>query len=448
MSRRSEESDVAKLTYQKVNQDILTMLRPPTSAWTKLFLADLFVLALGLACFAHQVRTGLGVAGYTRPVMWATYITDFVFWIGIGHAGTLISAVLFLFRARFRNSIYRTAEGMTVFAVMTAGLFPLIHLGRVWFFYWLIPYPNQRQLWTNFRSPLEWDVFAVTTYLTISSVFFIVGLIPDVAVAREHATGIRKKLYTLLSFNWRGTDRQWKHYNSAYIYFAALATPLVFSVHSVVSWDFAMALNPGWHSTIFAPYFVAGAIFSGIAMVITLMVPMRKIFKLEAYLQDWHFDSMGKILLFTSLIVFYAYVVEMFLAWYGGNPYEKAVFWDRAFGPMGWAYWIMVTCNCLIPLLCIKKKVRTNIAAMFVISIFVNIGMWFERFVIIVQSLSHNFPVFTWKLYAPTWVEIGITMGSFAWFFMFFLLFVKFLPAMAIAEIKEILATPLKKKAA
>ena len=439
---------MAKLTYAKVNQDILKMIRPPTSAWGILFLADLMVLGFGVLCFAWQVATGLGVAGYTRPVMWATYITDFVFWVGIGHAGTLISAVLFLFRARFRNSIYRTAEGMTVFAVMTAGLFPLIHLGRVWFFYWLIPYPNQRQLWTNFRSPLEWDVFAVSTYLTISSVFFIVGLIPDVAVAREHATGIRKKLYTLLSFNWRGTDRQWKHYNNAYTYFAALATPLVFSVHSVVSWDFAMSINPGWHSTIFAPYFVAGAIFSGIAMVITLMVPMRKIFNLEDYLGDWHFDSMGKILLFTSLIVSYAYIVEMFIAWYGGNLYEKSVFWDRAFGPMGWAYWIMVLCNCLIPLLCIKKSIRINIPAMFVISIFVNIGMWFERFVIIVQSLSHSFPVFTWKLYAPTWVELGITAGSFAWFFMFFLLFVKFLPAMAIAEIKEILQTPLKKRAA
>ncbi len=434
-----------KLTYNKVNEDILRMLRPPTRAWLMLFIIDLLVLGFGLMCFAHQVRTGLGVAGYTRPVMWATYITDFVFWVGIGHAGTLISAVLFLFRAKFRNSIYRTAEGMTVFAVMTAGLFPLIHLGRVWFFYWLIPYPNQRQLWTNFRSPLEWDVFAVSTYLTISSVFFFVGLIPDLAVARERADGLRKKLYTLASFNWRGTDRQWRHYNNAYIYFAALATPLVFSVHSVVSWDFAMSINPGWHSTIFAPYFVAGAIFSGIGMVITLMVPMRKIFGLQDYLGDWHFDSMGKILLFTSLIVTYAYATEMFMAWYGGNPYEKAVFWDRAFGPMGWAYWIMVLCNCAIPLLCAWRSVRTNIGAMFVISIFVNIGMWFERFVIIVQSLSHGFPIYAWKLYAPTWVEIGITAGSFAWFFMFFLLFVKFLPAMAIAEIKEILPVPARK---
>jgi len=329
--------------------------------------------------------------------------------------------------------------------VMCAGLFPLLHTGRPWFAWWMLPIPNDMSMWPQFRSPLMWDVFAVSTYLTISSVFFFVGLIPDLAVAREKADGLRKKIYTLASFNWRGTDRQWKHYNNAYIYFAALATPLVFSVHSVVSWDFAMSINPGWHSTIFAPYFVAGAIFSGIAMVITLMVPMRKIFGLQDYLGDWHFDSMGKILLFTSLIVSYAYVVEMFLAWYGGNPYEKSVFWDRAFGPMGWAYWIMVLCNCLIPLLCCWRSVRTNIGAMFVISIFVNIGMWFERFVIIVQSLSHGFPVYVWRLYAPTWVELGITAGSFAWFFMFFLLFVKFLPAMAIAEIKEILPLPARK---
>jgi Ni/Fe-hydrogenase subunit HybB-like protein len=278
---------VAQLTYKKVNEDFLALLRNPTKAWYTLFVIDLIVLAFGAACWIYQIQTGMGTAGKMRPVMWALYITDFVFWVGIGHAGTLISAVLFLFRSRFRNAIYRTAEGMTVFAVMTAGLFPLIHLGRVWFFYWLLPYPNERGLWVNFRSPLLWDVFAVSTYLTISSVFFLVGLIPDLAAARDKATGLRKKLYGLASFNWRGTDRQWKHYNNAYTYFAALATPLVFSVHSVVSWDFAMSINPGWHGTIFAPYFVAGAIFSGIAMVITLMVPMRKIFGLEKYLTRW-----------------------------------------------------------------------------------------------------------------------------------------------------------------
>jgi len=436
---------VAKLTYKKVNEDLLAFLKNPTKAWYALFIIDLMVLSIGAICWTIQIQRGIGMAGKMRPVMWAQYITDFVFWIGIGHAGTLISAVLFLFRARFRNSIYRTAEGMTVFAVFTAGLFPLIHLGRVWFFYWLIPYPNQRGLWVNFRSPLVWDVFAVSTYLTISSVFFFVGLIPDLAVARENATGLRKKLFTLASLNWRGTNRQWKHYNNAYTYFAALATPLVFSVHSVVSWDFAMSINPGWHSTIFAPYFVAGAIFSGIAMVITLMVPMRKVFGLQDYLGDWHFDSMGKILLFTSLIVTYAYAVEMFMAWYGGNPHERSVFYDRAFGPMAYGYWIMVLCNCLIPLLCIKKAIRTNIGAMFVISIFVNIGMWFERYVIIIQSLSHNFDPWVWRMYKPTLIDSGITLGSFAWFGMFFLLFIKFLPSMAIVEIKEILAAPMKK---
>ena len=436
---------MSTLTYKKVNEDFLSLLRNPTKAWYVLFVLDLLVLAFGAACWIYQIQTGMGAAGKMRPVMWALYITDFVFWVGIGHAGTLISAVLFLFRSRFRNAIYRTAEGMTVFAVMTAGLFPLIHLGRVWFFYWLLPYPNQRGLWPNFRSPLEWDVFAVSTYLTISSVFFFVGLIPDLAVARESATGLRKKIYTLASLGWRGTNTQWKHYNNAYIYFAALATPLVFSVHSVVSWDFAMSVNPGWHGTIFAPYFVAGAIFSGIGMVITLMVPMRKIFGLEKYLTDWHFDSMGKILLFTSLIVTYAYATEMFMAWYSGNPFEKSVFWDRAFGPVGWAYWVMVLCNCLIPLLCIKKTVRTNVWGMFIISIFVNIGMWFERFVIIVQSLSHNFDPWVWRMYKPTLVDVGISIGSFAWFGMFFLLFIKFLPAMAIVEIKEILPAPLKK---
>ena len=436
---------MAQLTYKKVNEDLLGLLRNPTKAWYTLFALDLLVLAFGAACWIYQIQTGMGAAGKMRPVMWALYITDFVFWVGIGHAGTLISAVLFLFRSRFRNAIYRTAEGMTVFAVMTAGLFPLIHLGRVWFFYWLLPYPNERGLWTNFRSPLEWDVFAVSTYLTISSVFFFVGLIPDLAVAREKAVGLRKKIYTLLSFNWRGTDRQWKHYNNAYLYFAALATPLVFSVHSVVSWDFAMSVNPGWHSTIFAPYFVAGAIFSGIAMVITLMVPMRAIFGLEKYLTDWHFDSMGKILLFTSLIVTYAYATENFMAWYSGNPFEQSLFWDRSFGPLGWGYWIMILCNCLIPLACIKRSVRINVPAMFAISIFVNIGMWFERFIIIVQSLSHNFDPWVWRMYKPTLIDVGITFGSFAWFGMFFLLFIKFLPAMAIGEIKEILPAPTKK---
>ena len=439
-----------ELTYKKVTEDISSIGERAGKIWLTIFILDLLVLAFGVACFIHQVREGLGVTGYTRPSMWSIYITDFVFWVGIAHSGTLISAVLFLFHAKWRQTIYRISEGMTVFAVMTAGLFPLIHLGRIWFFYWLIPYPNQRELWVNFRSPLLWDVFAVSTYFTVSSIFFLVGMIPDIAAMRDRAVGgFRKLLYTVLSFGWRGSSRNWKHYMQAYLYFAAFATPLVLSVHSVVSWDFAMSQNPGWHSTIFAPYFVAGAIFSGIAMVITLVIPIRKAFGLEAYFTDWHFDAMSKLLLFTGNIVFYAYLVEFFIAWYSGNPFEQHAFWDRAFGPMGWAFWIMAVCNCFVPQVLWFKKLRTHLPTIFVISILVNVGMWFERFVIIVQSLNANFSPWVWTDgYRPTIIELGITAGSFAWFFMWFLLFMKFLPILSIAELKEILPRPLRRKEA
>ncbi len=440
-------SEATALTYKQVNEDISTIGHRAGRVWVALLLADLAVLAFGLACFAYQVRTGLGVTGYTRPAMWAVYITNFVFWVGIAHSGTLISAILFLFHAKWRQTIYRVSEGMTVFAVMTAGLFPLIHLGRIWFFYWLIPYPNQRELWVNFRSPLIWDVFAVSTYLTVSAIFFAVGMIPDIAAMRDREKGFRKVLYTLLSLGWRGSSRNWKHYMSAYLYFAAFATPLVLSVHSVVSWDFAMSQNPGWHSTIFAPYFVAGAIFSGMAMVVTLIVPIRKAFKLEAYLTDWHFDSMAKLILFTSSIVTYAYLVEFFIAWYSGNPYERHAFWDRAFGPMGWGFWIMAVCNCFLPGLLWFRRFRTHIPTLFVISLFVNVGMWFERFVIIVQSLNANFSPWVWRAgYQPTIIEYGITAGAFAWFGLWFLLFVKLLPILSIAELKEILPRPVRRK--
>ncbi len=424
------------------------MIEPPTAGWYMLFAIDLLVLAFGLTCELVQLRKGLGVAGYAPPVMWAVYITDFVFWVGIAHSGTLISAVLYLFRARFRRTIYRLAEGMTVFAVLTAGLFPIIHLGRPWFFYWLMPYDQvQAGLWPNFRSPLVWDVFAVTTYLTVSTMFFITGLIPDVAAARDRATHpIRRAVYTILSLGWRGTNKQWKHYNAAYLYFASFATPLVFSVHSVVSWDFAMALNPGWHSTIFPPYFVAGAIFSGVAMVITLMTPMRKVFRLEEYITPWHYEMMTKLIMLTSSIVTYAYGLEWFAAWYSGNKYEWGTFMDRAFGHFGWAYGIMVLCNCILPLLLWKKSFRTDIKKVFVLCLFINVGMWFERFVIIIQSLAHSFVVWKWSTaYAPTIIEYGITAGSFAWFGMWFLLFIKLLPAVSIAEVKEILPPKMKK---
>lgn len=426
------------LSYLQVNRDLLNnLLSSPTRVWYALLGCDLVVLAFGLYCWIYQIHAGLGVTGLTHPVGWGVYITNFVFWVGIAHSGTLISAVLFLFRARWRTPIARSAEAMTIFAVMTAGLFPIIHLGRAWNFYWLLPYPNQRQLWVNFQSPLVWDAFAITTYFTVSLLFWYTGLIPDLGAARDRTAGLRHKLYSLFSLGWQGTDRQWHHYLSAYGFFAALATPLVVSVHSVVSWDFAMSIVPGWHSTIFAPYFVAGAIFSGLAMVLTLLIPLRRIFGLEAYITDYHFDNLGKMIILTSLILSYSYASEFFIAWYSANPYERSIFWYRAVGDYAPLFWLMVTCNCAVPLLLCWKSIRTNTLWLFGIALLVNVGMWLERFVIIVSSLSHEFDPAAWGLYQPSWVEVGMTVGSFAWFFLFFLLFVKFLPLVSLAEVKE-----------
>jgi molybdopterin-containing oxidoreductase family membrane subunit len=397
------------------------------------------VLAWGIWALAVQWRQGLGVAGYQPPILWAVYITNFVFWVGIAHSGTLISAVLFLFRARWRTPVARASEAMTVFAIMTAALYPIIHLGRPWYFYWLFPYPNQRELWINFRSPLIWDVFAITTYLTVSVLFFYLGLIPDIAVARERVRDWRRHVYRMLSLGWRGTSEQWRHYHSMYGFFAALATPLVISVHSVVSWDFAVSIVPGWHTTIFAPYFVAGAIFSGLAMVVTLLVPLRKLLRLEEYITVTHFENLAKLMIATSLIVTYAYVTEFFIAWYSLNPFERETFHDRAFGQYAPFAWTMYFCNCVVPLLLWFKSVRTNLAALLTIAVTVNIGMWLERFVIIVQSLSHEFNPGNWTdtVYRPTWVEGGITAGSFAMFFLLFLLFVRNFPAVSMTEVKE-----------
>ncbi len=431
-------------SYRQVNDDVLKILGRPGRGWWILFGLASLGLAVFAGSWANQIVNGIGLSGLNAPVGWGAYITTFVFWVGIAHSGTLISAILFLFRAPWRQSVYRLAEAMTVFAVMTAGLFPLIHVGRVWHAYWLIPYPNSRFLWPNFKSPLVWDVFAVTTYFTVSAVFFYLGTIPDLAAARDRARGMRKKFYSVVSMGWRGTDREWHHFGKAYIFLAALATPLVLSVHSVVSWDFAMGIVPGWHATIFAPYFVAGAIFSGVAMVITLAVAMRKFFGLEAYLTTKHFDALAKLCLLTSLIVLYAYLTEFFMAWYSGEPPERGVFWNRLFGPYWWATWIMLTCNGLVPVLLWFKRVRHSISALFVISIFVNIGMWFERFVIIVTSLSHEYEPFAWGVYRPSATEMGIVLGSFGWFAFWFLLFTRLLPPVAIAELKEALPAPLR----
>ncbi|MCG3138021.1 MAG: hypothetical protein HJJLKODD_01877 [Phycisphaerae bacterium] len=420
--------------------------RPP-QAWYIAFAVS-STLTLMLGCMVvYLISTGVGVWNLNNPVGWGWDITNFVFWVGIGHAGTLISAILFLFRQKWRTSINRFAEAMTIFAVVCAGIFPGIHVGRVWLAYWLAPIPNQMQMWPNFRSPLLWDVFAVSTYATVSLLFWYMGMIPDLATLRDRArTKIRQFAYGLLALGWRGSNRQWLRYERAYLLLAALATPLVLSVHSVVSFDFAVSQLPGWHTTIFPPYFVAGAIFSGFAMVVTLMVPAREFFGLKELVTPRHLENMAKIMLATGCMVGYAYSIEFFTAWYSGNVYERFIFMARAMGPYSWAYWTMVCCNILTPQLFWFKKCRTNPWILFAASIFINIGMWFERFVIIVSSLATDFLPGSWGAYAPSWVEICTFIGSFGLFFTLFLLFVRFLPMMAMAEVKSVMPQALHKQ--
>ncbi|MCC6220095.1 MAG: polysulfide reductase NrfD [Deltaproteobacteria bacterium] len=437
-------ASAANLTYKRINSDLLATLKAPGASWYGLLALAFSVLLLGAYTWGSMLIEGLGVSGISHPIMWGVFITDFVFWVGIAHSGTLISAVLFLFRAKWRMPIYRIAEAMTVFAVFTAGLFPIIHLGRPWNFYWLFPYPNQRYLWVNFRSPLLWDVFAVSTYLTVSFLFFCIGLIPDIAAARDKAKGFSKFAYTVLALGWKGSDRQWRHYTAAYGFFAALATPLVLSVHSVVSWDFAVGNVPGWHTTIFPPYFVSGAIFSGLAMVMTITIPLRKAFNLEAYLTTWHYEKMAQLIMFTSGIVGYAYATEFFIAWYSNNIFERYQFWFRAFGDYNFVFWGMVFCNCIAPLSLWVKRLRTNLKWLFCISIVINIGMWLERFNIVFMSLAREFLPAAWGDYNFSWYDVGITLGSFGWFFTWILLFIKTLPCMALTEIKEIAEAPMR----
>ncbi|MBI2554258.1 MAG: polysulfide reductase NrfD [Candidatus Rokubacteria bacterium] len=431
-------------TYADVNRDVIRTLEPPSPMYFGWMSVVGLILTAGILAWTYQIYMGMGAAGKRTPQMWAMYITSFVFWIGIGHAGTLISAILYLFRARWRTSIFRGAEAMTVFAVMTAGLFPLIHAGRMWFAYWLLPYPNQRYLWPNFRSPLVWDVFAISTYLTISVVFFFVGLLPDIAAIRDASTGWKKKIYGALALGWEGTDRQWRHYRRAYGLFASLATPLVLSVHSVVSWDFAMALVPGWHSTLFAPFFVNGAIFSGFAMVLVLIIPMRYFWNLYPYITDKHLDAMGKLILVTSLVLTYFYVCEAFTAWYSGDHFERASLFWKATKSYAWAFWLQYVCNSLAPLVLFSKRARTHTPTLYVVSILVLIGMWFERFNIIVPGLGHDFYPYTWGIYWPTVTDTTIVIGSFAWFFILFLGFIKVMPSVSIVEVKETLPHPVK----
>ncbi len=413
--------------------------RFPSKSWWIAIAVTSSMLLFGVFCVAVTVWEGLGVWGINEPVAWGFDIVNFVFWVGIGHAGTLISAILFLMRQRWRTGIARFAEAMTIFAVMCAGMFPLLHTGRPWLPVYLTPYPNQHSIWVNFTSPLLWDVFAVSTYFTVSAVFWYVGLIPDLASLRDRTTNKIKKLaYSVLSLGWRHSNRHWQHYERAYLILAGFATPLVLSVHTIVSFDFAVSLIPGWHTTIFPPYFVAGAVFSGFAMVQNVLIIVRKMFKFEHIITLDHLEKMNKIMILTGAMVGYAYGMEFFIAWYSGVQAESFVFLNRALGPYAWAYWTMVTCNVVIPQLFWIKKIRRSIGAMFVIGVFVNVGMWFERFVIVVTSLSRDFLPSSWGHYVPTMYDIGILIGSFGLFFTLILIFVRVLPVISISEIKAV----------
>ena len=434
-------------TYASLNDTAVKAMAPPGRRWAVSMLFVVVALSMGVFAWSYQLRHGLEWSGVSHPISWGVYITNFVFWIGIAHAGTLISAILYLLRAPFRNSIHRASEAMTVFAISTAALFPIIHLGRAAYAYWLLPYPNQRELWVNFKSPLLWDVFAISTYMFVSIAFFILGLIPDLAAIRDESKGFKRSLYRLTALGFRGTNHQWRHYLRGYLLIAAIATPLVFSVHSIVSWDFAMSSSPGWHSTIFAPYFVAGAIFSGCAMVLTIVIPLRRAIPgFKEIIPVMDLENVGKLILFTSLIITYSYTVEFFMAYYSGNQYERAVFWSRSFGEFKELFWLMIICNSVIPITLAFNKVRTSIPALFTISILINIGMWLERFVIITTSQGHGFSPFTWGSYSFEWAEIWITIGSFGWFFMWFFIFIKLMPSIAVSDLKETLIPPLRGK--
>ncbi|MCB2212277.1 polysulfide reductase NrfD [bacterium] len=429
-------------TPGQVTEDISGLLnnRPGPLWWAGFFLA-LTLLMVGVIAGVYLIRTGIGTWGLNNTVGWAFDITNFVFWIGIGHAGTLISAVLFLVRQRWRTSVNRAAEAMTIFAVICAGLFPVLHMGRPWMAYWMFPYPNFRgPLWVNFRSPLVWDFFAISTYFIISLTFWYLGMMPDLATLRDRAKNkVKRFLYSIGALGWDGSYKTWLRYETVYTLLAGLATPLVLSVHTIVSWDFATSVIPGWHTTIFPPYFVAGAIFSGMAMVLTLMLVARKTMRLEDYITTRHVDAMSKLLLATGMMVGLAYATEFLTAMYSGNEYEQFVFINRALGPFAWAYWIMVGCNVLVPQFLWFRQVRQNFLAVFVLSLLVNVGMWFERFTIIVTSLHRDYLPSNWSGYTPSLVELGLLIGSFGLFFTLFLLFIRFLPVVSMNEVKGVL---------
>ncbi|SIO16784.1 NrfD/PsrC family molybdoenzyme membrane anchor subunit [Algoriphagus halophilus] len=435
-------------TYHDVTHDVSRQVEgKPTLLWFLAFLTAAGTLAIGLIAVTATVWEGIGMWGLNKTVGWAWDITNFVWWVGIGHAGTLISAVLLLFRQKWRTSINRAAEAMTIFAVICAAMFPVLHMGRPWLgAYWALPLPNTfGSLWVNFNSPLLWDVFAISTYFSVSLVFWYIGLIPDFATIRDRATGLRKVIYGALSFGWDGAAKTWMRYESVSLILAGLATPLVLSVHTIVSFDFATSVIPGWHTTIFPPYFVAGAIFSGFAMVLTLMIITRKVFKLEDYITMTHIELMNIVIIITGSIVGIAYITEFFIAWYSGVEAEQYAFINRATGPYWWAYWSMMTCNVISPQLFWFKKIRTSIIATFALSIVVNIGMWFERFVIIVTSLHRDYLPSSWAMFYPSITDIGVYLFTFGLFFTLFFLFAKFFPVINMAEVKSVLKSTSEK---
>lgn len=435
-------------SYHDVTRDICTRVEEkPTKSWMLAMAVSIGALLVGGYALTITLWDGIGMWGLNKTVGWAWDITNFVWWVGIGHAGTLISAILLLFRQKWRMSINRAAEAMTIFAVICAAMFPIVHMGRPWLgFYWALPLPNTfGSLWVNFNSPLLWDVFAISTYFTVSLVFWYMGLIPDFATIRDRAKGVSKVIYGVLSFGWDGAAKTWSRYESVSLILAGLATPLVLSVHTIVSFDFATSVIPGWHTTIFPPYFVAGAIFSGFAMVMTLMLVTRKVYKLEDYITIKHIELMNIIVMVTGSIVGVAYITELFMAWYSGVEYEQYAFLNRTSGPYWWAYATMMTCNVVSPQLFWFKKIRTSIAASFILSIVVNIGMWFERFVIIVTSLHRDYLPSSWAMFHPTLYDIGVYLFTFGFFFTAFFLFAKFFPVINIAEIKSILKSDSEK---
>ncbi len=428
-------------TYHQITEDICGPTeRTPSVAWMIAFILAVTGLAVYVFCVTWTIWVGIGSWNLNRTINWGWDITNFVWWVGIGHAGTLISAILLLFRQKWRTGVNRAAEAMTIFAVICAGQFPLIHMGRLWLGFFIFPYPNTRgPLWVNFNSPLLWDVFAISTYFTVSLLFWYTGLVPDFATVRDRASGFRRKMYDFLAFGWTGSAKHWQRWESLSLILAGLSTPLVLSVHTIVSFDFATSVIPGWHTTIFPPYFVAGAIFSGFAMVQTLMIITRKVLNLQDYITLEHIDSMNKVILATGSIVGVAYLTELFISWYSGYIYEQFAFYNRLMGPYFWSYIGMMACNVISPQIFWSKKLRQNITVTFAMSIFINIGMWFERFVIIASTLARDYLPSSWSYYSATWVEVGLFVGTLGLFSTCFMIFTRVAPVVAIAEIKSIL---------